>query len=149
MGPQTEFADLLTELLANESVSRTHGCHSIATQPFLWLEGGAITRATAAGVFVLNSHAPWESVARPGTSSSPLSSTHQRALDTLNALGANIGRDFSPEELRRAFRGLALRYHPDRHTSRSEAERAQLAALFGRAHDAYEQLKSVTRPVAH
>jgi len=41
-----------------------------------------------------------------------------------------------------AFRMLALRYHPDRHITSSEAEQVVLAAQSARAHDACEQLKT-------
>lgn len=71
----------------------------------------------------------------------------KHALDSLTALGARLDADFTLEELRTAFRMLALRYHPDHHFSRSEAEQVVLCAQFARAHDAYEQLKTI--PPAH
>ncbi len=71
------------------------------------------------------------------------------ALDSLTTLGARLDADFTLEELRAAFRMLALHYHPDRHFTRSEAEQVVLAAQFARAHDAYEQLKTVAPAVTH
>ena len=67
----------------------------------------------------------------------------QEALDALIGLGARLDAEFTQDELRAAFRMLALRYHPDRHVSSSDAERERLAMLFTRAHDAYERLKVI------
>ena len=78
-----------------------------------------------------------------------LSMKQQDALDTLLGLGAQLERDFTDGELRRVFRTLALRYHPDRHINADEAERARLAALFARAYDAYEMLKTATPRTLH
>lgn len=78
-----------------------------------------------------------------------LSMKQKDALDSLTTLGARLDADFTLEELRAAFRMLALHYHPDRHFTRSEAEQVVLAAQFARAHDAYEQLKTVAPAVTH
>jgi hypothetical protein len=64
----------------------------------------------------------------------------QKAIAELVALGAELREDFSAAELRSAFRVLARRYHPDRHTQSSETERATLALQFARVHDAYRLL---------
>jgi DnaJ-class molecular chaperone len=63
-----------------------------------------------------------------------------KAFDALNALGADLDDAFTPETLRRAFRKLAHRYHPDRHSGSSAAERARLARLFAEATDHYRLL---------
>jgi hypothetical protein len=44
------------------------------------------------------------------------------------------------EALRRAYRTLAHRYHPDRHQGRSASEREQFARLFAEATDRYRRL---------
>ena len=46
----------------------------------------------------------------------------------------------TPDALRRAYRKLARRYHPDHHQSCSPAERERLARLFAEATDHYRLL---------
>lgn len=46
----------------------------------------------------------------------------------------------SPDALRRAYRALAHRYHPDRHQDRSAPEREQFARLFAEATEHYRLL---------
>jgi hypothetical protein len=70
---------------------------------------------------------------RPTTRKVTLSLRDMRALAALNDLGADLGEDLSPNGLRRAFRQLARRYHPDRHPGSSAAEQDRLARLFAEA----------------
>jgi hypothetical protein len=69
-----------------------------------------------------------------------LSAREKWALQELQALGASLSSAFTFPELRSAFRGLARRYHPDRHAGCGGAEKSRLAAAFGRARDAYRVL---------
>ena len=46
----------------------------------------------------------------------------------------------TPDALRRAYRTLAHRYHPDRHPASSPAERERLARLFAEATEHYRLL---------
>jgi len=46
----------------------------------------------------------------------------------------------TPDALRRAYRKLARRYHPDRHQGCGAAERERLARLFAEATDHYRLL---------
>jgi hypothetical protein len=75
---------------------------------------------------------------RPNRTLSPQA---QSALDRLNALGAGIHADFTPQELRHAFRTLARRYHPDRHPGSSATEKARHSRQFIQLHDAYRELQ--------
>jgi len=70
-----------------------------------------------------------------------LSAQEQSALEQLNALGANVRPDFTAGELRRAFRSLALAFHPDRHPRSTGTETAALSRNFVVLHDAYRALQ--------
>lgn len=76
----------------------------------------------------------------PSTATIPLSASEKRAMVALNALGAYLGDDLSVATLRRAFRELARRYHPDRHPQSSAAELERLARLFAEATAHYRVL---------
>ncbi len=73
-----------------------------------------------------------------------LSGRQQDALDAFAQFGASLADDFTDTELRRAFRALALQYHPDRHPDSSDIQKAHLSVRFSQLHDAYESLKSVS-----
>ena len=70
----------------------------------------------------------------------PLTRRQREAVDVFRTLGVDIPADFTPEELRTAFRTLARRFHPDRHPGCSDADRVLLCSLFGHARDAYRVL---------
>ena len=76
----------------------------------------------------------------PSTAKTPLNASEKRALMALNALGAGLSEDPSAPALRRAFRRLARRYHPDRHPESSAAELERLARLFADATEQYRVL---------
>jgi len=72
-----------------------------------------------------------------------LSPSQRRALDGLVALGANLDANFTARELRSAYRTLARRYHPDRHPSSSDPERARLARVFAELNDNHRRLLNI------
>lgn len=74
-----------------------------------------------------------------------LTDRQRQALDAFTSLGGSLGDDFTNADLKRAFRLLALRYHPDRHPASSDGERARLSARFAQLHDAYEHLQAASR----
>ena len=76
----------------------------------------------------------------PTTRRIRLSAREQGALTALNDLGADLGGSLSPSTLRRAFRQLAHRYHPDRHPGASAAEQDRLARVFVDATEHYRVL---------
>ena len=76
-----------------------------------------------------------------------LSPREREAVAAMEALGATLVPGFSLEELRRAFRTLALAYHPDRHANRGEDDKAHLAERFTLARDAYEVLTGIFQRV--
>jgi hypothetical protein len=63
-------------------------------------------------------------------STHPLSAAQQAAFRDLVAHGADLPDDFSAADLRRAFRSLARRYHPDTQASRGVEVQAALARHF-------------------
>ncbi len=72
-----------------------------------------------------------------------LTVAEQRALDRLLLLGARLDDQFSADDLRREYRRLALRLHPDRHVTAPAADRATLAEAFARATASYRCLQAV------
>lgn len=77
-----------------------------------------------------------------------LSVKEQRALDRLLLLGARLDDHFSADDLRREYRKLALRLHPDRHATAPAGDRAALAEAFARATASYRCLQAVPEPRA-
>lgn len=71
------------------------------------------------------------------------SADQRRALDLLRALGATLRPDFTGSELRRQYRLLARRLHPDRHPAAAAGERAKLSLAFAAATDSYRLLSAV------
>ncbi|MEZ5284816.1 MAG: J domain-containing protein [Vicinamibacterales bacterium] len=69
-----------------------------------------------------------------------LTRAQQQALDALNGLGAGLTAAFDLDDLRRAYRRLAFRLHPDRHQDASPAERVRLSHAFGAAAAHYRVL---------
>jgi hypothetical protein len=72
-----------------------------------------------------------------------LSAREREAMAMMKLLGAPLTPAFTEDELRRAFRTLALAYHPDRHAAGGAQEQARLGELFTLARDAYETLAGV------
>ena len=84
--------------------------------------------------------------ARPRRDVHRLNELQQRAFDLLASLGATLPGDFSAPELRREYRRLARRYHPDRHCAASVSEREVLARHFAEATAGYRCLREVVEP---
>jgi hypothetical protein len=55
----------------------------------------------------------------------------------------------TPDALRRAYRNLALRYHPDRHQGCGAAEHERLAGLFAEATAHYRRLSAALDARTH
>jgi hypothetical protein len=62
------------------------------------------------------------------------------ALDRLRAAGAMLSEDFTPGELRRAYRVLALQLHPDRYHHGTALDRKRMATQFSEVASAYRVL---------
>ncbi|XP_068661720.1 chaperone protein dnaJ 72-like [Aristolochia californica] len=64
--------------------------------------------------------------------------SRSRAMDHYKALGLN--KNATKDEIKQAFRELALKFHPDKHSLSSEEVKERAAARFMRATEAYEVL---------
>jgi len=52
-----------------------------------------------------------------------------------------VEKGATPEELKKAYRKMAMKYHPDKANNLDEATRAQYEAKFKEINEAYENLK--------
>jgi hypothetical protein len=75
-----------------------------------------------------------------------LTDTQSRALQTLRSLGAALASDFTAADLRREYRKLARRLHPDSHPGCSRAESESFARQFALATDSYQRLLASIEP---
>ena len=89
---------------------------------------------------------PAASSPEPPRAPRAMTPAERRAFDGLNTLGARLAPDFGPRDLRSAFRTLARRYHPDRHPSSTDAEKARLARLFAELTDHHRRLVALVYP---
>ena len=153
------FAEILASELNCTNVPRASGAGGrLLTTPLFVFEGprpvisrGCIDRRSsvppfnpARGTRVGHAPAP-ESHSTPfteppTTQQVTLNASALRALAALNHLGADLDERLSPRTLRRAFKRLARRYHPDRHPGSSAAEQERLAHLFAEATEHYRVL---------
>jgi hypothetical protein len=76
-----------------------------------------------------------------------LTDEERAALETLEALGVTLAPEFTAAELRRQYRLLARRIHPDRHPAAQPDERQRLSRAFAAATDSYRVLSR--RTTAH
>jgi hypothetical protein len=145
MGGGKAFVDVLDEVLGAGSKVQVPGSgFRVATAPFFWFEQGL---QPSAHDHIAHRPLIEDTAPPPRGPRRSLSAKQQLALDALVGLGARIDADFTDGELRRAFRGLALRYHPDRHPATNDGERARLGGLFAEACHAYENLNTVAQTV--
>ena len=52
-----------------------------------------------------------------------------------------VTKDATPEEIKKAYRGMARKYHPDKANNLDEATRNKYEAKFKQINEAYENLK--------
>lgn len=73
-----------------------------------------------------------------GSSKSGTNNRRQKLIDAAKILG--VKETASKEEIKRAYRNLAKKYHPDRFTKASKAEQHRAEAKFIEIQEAYELL---------
>ena len=152
------FADVLDDALGVTPGPVSYASRGATTStqqpvnPFLFVKMPAF-----AGARVTYGTATWTKPAAQAVAEAPepaevrrpvrtLSSVQQRALECLTALGARLVPDFTAAELRREYRQLARRVHPDRHPHASTEQHARLSREFSDATDAYRLLLGVVEP---
>jgi DnaJ family protein C protein 9 len=67
----------------------------------------------------------------------------EESVDLYNVF--SLTSDASPEEIRKAYRRLALVYHPDKHNTASEVAKAEASAKFQQIGFAYAILSDKAR----
>lgn len=148
--PGRAFADLLDEALGqhNPAAQKTTAARLFSVQPphpllFFRIPDRVDTTLTVATHAAGARHpaAPLLPAA-PSQRARLLTRDERRALDTLTALGAALSADFTASELRRQYRLLARRVHPDRHPDASVGERTRLSQAFAAATDSYRLLSA-------
>lgn len=130
-----------------------NGLSGLRGRPVIWaplLPAGAAVPAhwTVGGPQVLlrtlethwGSGAPQPPGAGPHASPAPETAQWSGSTDPYQVLG--VPRTASPEEIRRAWRRLALQWHPDRTQRLSPSEREAAQTRFRAIHDAYRHLNS-------
>ncbi len=143
------FADVLADALhttARPATAVTTGSAptfaAAPPHPFLFFAAPALSRAHAVCAFGAAART-FPQRPRPVRA---LTATQQQSLDSLNALGAQLTPDFMAQELRRAYRWLAHRVHPDRQHDCGEAERARRSRLFVTVTAHYHRLRALVDP---
>ncbi len=135
------FTDLLDEALGRPSPAspgpRAWALHGAPRQATPFLFARPLTAATPRWTAGLDP--------RPRRAHQ-LSGAERWALDRLLDLGAALAPDFSVDELRRAYRLLAHRYHPDRHAASDAVTQASMAGRFSEVSTAYRCLRAVVEP---
>ncbi|MDE6291170.1 MAG: DnaJ domain-containing protein, partial [Muribaculaceae bacterium] len=51
-----------------------------------------------------------------------------------------VGRNATPDEIKKAYRKMAIKYHPDKYSDKSEAEQKAAEEKFKEAAEAYDVL---------
>jgi hypothetical protein len=114
---------------------------SAGTAAFLGFRAGAgVSPAPALGVRWVAAYGAGVAAGRPSRS---LSESQAAALDRLRRAGApSLDADFTPDELRRAYRHLAKTHHPDRFQNLTAEAQERLASAFAELTDAYRLLQT-------
>ena len=118
--------------------------------PFLFF-----TLPADAGKRVSYEPAPWKFTRNQAVAVAPepaevrqpartLTAGQERALNLLTSFGARLTPDFTVQDLRREYRQLARRIHPDRHNSCTPPERERLSRQFAELSDSYRHLLVAT-----
>jgi len=75
-----------------------------------------------------------------------LNDAQRRELDSLRRSGAALGSDFTVAELRREYRKLARRFHPDSHPGCAPSVAESLSREFAAVTSSYQRLLASIEP---
>jgi hypothetical protein len=89
--------------------------------------------------------APWASQSRFHPTLRVSTPREREAVLTLERLGVHVGAGTTLADLKRGYRALARRFHPDVHPQVSGQERGRLESLFAEASQAYRVLVAAAR----
>jgi hypothetical protein len=84
-------------------------------------------------------------VSRPVRPARPLTKRQRQALDAFIDLGADLTPGFTAGELRSAYRRLALKYHPDRHSASGAGEKVRLTRILADLNEHHRQLAAAAQ----
>lgn len=140
----TGFAHVLADKLAQDMASACSGSRrSVRTSPLEPEAAGTPPIPSLSGYMGGSSRSFVAETVRRVRPAPVLTSQQREALSRLRELGASIDDEFDRVQLRRAFRQLALVFHPDRHPGASPPDREQLSARFAQLCQAYRTLTPV------
>jgi hypothetical protein len=163
MRQREAFGDVLDRVMGQsipEPVARVSEAwerpQAVAPNPFLFSRYAVPTFAWVAPAASPAADLRFRSIAAPAATPVPspeprplraLAPREQRALRQMIALGADLRPDFDAVELRRAFRILARRYHPDRHPDGTDEVKAGLSRTFAELAENHRCLLAVLESV--
>lgn len=142
--PGTTFDAELDEALARGARERDAAAPAAAGSVWAWRSEPPVGPAFLFARPLTSATPRWTGEAKPRRRPAHTFTDVQRlAFERLVLLGADLADDFSAEDLRREYRRLARRFHPDAHAHCAPLERAQLARSFVEAAEDYRCLREV------
>jgi hypothetical protein len=163
VGSATAFADILDEIVSGFGQSPgvadpRFEPRYVPPHPFLFTEPfrpfrpspyrGAHRQERAGRRTSPPSNATPRPARKPARPSRTLTTRQRQALEAFVELGAELTADFTPGELRSAYRRLALKYHPDRHAAGSDDEKARLTRVLADLNEHHRELMAALRSAA-
>lgn len=141
--PAPSFAEVLDDamararLQARRTVSWSAAAARDTADPFVF------ARPMAAGAAWTRGYPRPAAPPPPRVEARQLGDREERALATLVTLGATLTAAFTADDIKREYRRLALRHHPDRRRAGALRDATAASATFAAIADAYRCLRQV------